>query len=122
MAVDRRELADRYVLAAYIGARIAELRKAKGWSQERLGRETEMSRETVRRAEAADKLSEWETLEVMAGALGVTLFDLLPTDPASLRPDPDKLADNGAVSSTTHLFGVLVGSHLLNPPVTDQAA
>lgn len=81
-------LADRYVLAAYMGGQIKQLREQRGWSQERLGRAIEMSRETVRRAESGDRLSEWGTLEVIAEALGATLFDLLPTDPSKLRPTP----------------------------------
>jgi transcriptional regulator with XRE-family HTH domain len=38
-------------LRLVIGQRVREIRKTKGWSQERLAREIEASRETVRRIE-----------------------------------------------------------------------
>jgi transcriptional regulator with XRE-family HTH domain len=64
-------------IASAIGSRILALRTERGWSQERLAREIRMSRETVRAAEAGERIPEWETLELIADAFGVSLGELL---------------------------------------------
>jgi DNA-binding XRE family transcriptional regulator len=58
-------------MAARLQARMRTLRKRHGWSQEKLARKIEMSRETVRAAESGVHLPEWATLERIAEAFGL---------------------------------------------------
>jgi transcriptional regulator with XRE-family HTH domain len=55
-----------------IKLRVKELREAKGWTQERLANEADVSRITVIRIESDDnKRIDYEVLEKLANALGV---------------------------------------------------
>lgn len=71
------EIRDRAEMAREIGERVREARKALNWSQEKLARETSLSRETIRRIEDGITLPAVNTVEGLAGALGVTPIDLL---------------------------------------------
>jgi transcriptional regulator with XRE-family HTH domain len=72
------EMKTREEVAAQIGARLREVRQARRYSQEKLGRLTDLSRETIRKVEAGETLPELLTLDVMAQALEVPLTMLLP--------------------------------------------
>jgi transcriptional regulator with XRE-family HTH domain len=68
-------------VAEAIGRRIRAEREARGWSQERLGRETGLSRETIRRAEQGQAIPGGTTLNAIAVAFGLTLSGLLDFEP-----------------------------------------
>ena len=55
--------------------RIAELRKARGWTQERLGQESGVAVRTIQRLEAGKDAS-LETIKLLADALDVPVRDL----------------------------------------------
>lgn len=71
------EIRDRGEMAREIGERVREARKALEWSQEKLARETSLSRETIRRIEDGVTLPAVNTVEGLARALGVGPNDLL---------------------------------------------
>jgi transcriptional regulator with XRE-family HTH domain len=57
------------------GVRLAELRRAKGWSQEGLARAAGLSTSAVTKLEQGITLPGWETLCGLADALGCSLDD-----------------------------------------------
>ncbi len=59
------------------GERVRELRKARRWSQQRLGDEAGVSAQTIWHMETGRHVPETATLLKVAGALGVTLGELL---------------------------------------------
>ncbi len=63
-------------LRQVIAANVLRLRKERGWSQEKLARQTELSRETIRLIETGGRSVYIETLERIAVALGVDIADL----------------------------------------------
>ncbi|MGV8130608.1 MAG: helix-turn-helix domain-containing protein [Candidatus Pacearchaeota archaeon] len=60
-----------------IGARIRQLREAKGWSMDQLCLECEMEKTQLFRIESGKNNSTISTLSVIAKALGVTISELL---------------------------------------------
>jgi transcriptional regulator with XRE-family HTH domain len=82
----------RKIVAQLLGTKLKGYRLKRGFSQERLARKMGMSREAIRLAESGEGFPEWETIEKMADALGVTIWDLLPTKSdakaAGFRPAP----------------------------------
>jgi putative transcriptional regulator len=64
-------------LAEALGRLVAGLRHDRGWSQEKLARMMEMSRETVRAIESGKSLPDLPTLEVVAKAFDMGLGDLI---------------------------------------------
>ena len=66
-----------------IGEKIAEARKAKGWSQENLGRETDVSAQAVSKWESGNSVPDMEHLRRLSRVLDLSLDDLLAD-----RPDP----------------------------------
>ncbi|WP_162910564.1 helix-turn-helix domain-containing protein [Hymenobacter oligotrophus] len=92
----------------FSAARIAAIRKSKGYSQEVLAEHSGVSLRTIQRVEQGDTVPRGHTLQALAAALGVSLEDfcsepqLLPTPPshaprepapaaAALRADPQFL-------------------------------
>ncbi|HLF70125.1 MAG TPA: helix-turn-helix transcriptional regulator [Actinomycetota bacterium] len=73
-------------LARAIGEQIAERRRSKGLSQEGLARMAGMSRETVRRAEAGERMPRWVTLAKLAECLDIRLTDLVALATAVEHP------------------------------------
>jgi transcriptional regulator with XRE-family HTH domain len=63
------------------GAKLARLRRAKGWSQQRLAVEAGVHAMTVSAAEREAKEPLLDTVEALARALGVTVDDLLEPEP-----------------------------------------
>ena len=63
-----------------IAQRLAELRRAKGYSQESLARELGLSRQAVSKWERAESSPDTENLIALARLYGVTLDDLLSVD------------------------------------------
>jgi transcriptional regulator with XRE-family HTH domain len=59
------------------GGRVRELRKARRWSQQRLGDEAGVTAQTVWNLETGRHVPETETLFKIARALGVSLGELL---------------------------------------------
>lgn len=60
-----------------IGRRIAELRDARGWSQEELAERLHVSRQTVSNWERGKTLVDVQSLAAMAGEVGCPLSELL---------------------------------------------
>ena len=60
-----------------IAQRLAELRRAKGYSQEALARELGLSRQAVSKWERVESSPEMENLIALARLYGVSLDDLL---------------------------------------------
>ena len=58
---------------ASLGARLVELRKANGWSQARLAKEIDASREIIGRYERGDAVASIEMVKRLADAFGVSL-------------------------------------------------
>jgi transcriptional regulator with XRE-family HTH domain len=69
------EKANTFVLMESIGQRIARLRKAKGWSQARLGKESGVSQATIAAAERDPNRKPREILQI-SSALGVDPYEL----------------------------------------------
>lgn len=67
------EMRSREEVADLIGRRVLEVRTARRYSQEKLGRLTGLSRETIRKIEAGETLPEIITMDVIAQALEVPL-------------------------------------------------
>lgn len=66
------------LIAREVGTKIRAARIHKGWTQEKLARAIDMSFTTVSKVETGVRIAEWATLEKIAAALDVGLFDLLP--------------------------------------------
>jgi transcriptional regulator with XRE-family HTH domain len=64
-------------LSDSIAGRVKELRLAKGWSQEELAEEADLSRDAVSRIERGDRSPRIETLDLIAGAIGIPLSKLI---------------------------------------------
>jgi transcriptional regulator with XRE-family HTH domain len=62
---------------ARVGRRVAELRAARGLSQDALATKARINRVTIARLEAALHPPNVETLDMIARALGVSLADLV---------------------------------------------
>ncbi len=60
-----------------VGRKIADLRTAKGWSQQLLADHAQLSREHIVRVENGQKELGLRALEQIAGALGITPKELL---------------------------------------------
>lgn len=83
----RRETAAR--IKARVGARVAELRRAKGWTQERLAEKVEASVQWVSRIEGGRENVTIDTLVLFANTLGATVVDLVePRDEDEARRRP----------------------------------
>lgn len=63
-----------------IRARIRKARHARGWSQEKLAREAELSKETIRLIEAGLRTPTIKTLHMLAHAFGCSVDDLAKDD------------------------------------------
>lgn len=59
-----------------LGRRIHEIRKAKGWSQEKLGSKADLSYKFVGEIERGQQNPSFDTLVKIADALEIELFDL----------------------------------------------
>jgi transcriptional regulator with XRE-family HTH domain len=66
--------------------RISELRRERGWTQERLAEETGIAVRTIQRLEAGSDAS-LDTLSRIARALEVPVRDLFGEEPAALAPE-----------------------------------
>jgi transcriptional regulator with XRE-family HTH domain len=60
-----------------VAVRVAELRRERGLTQETLAAKAGINRVTLARLERAEHPPNLETLESIAGALGVTIADLV---------------------------------------------
>jgi transcriptional regulator with XRE-family HTH domain len=60
------------------GDRIRELRRERGWTQERLAEEANMARSYLAELETARRAATIDTMHRLAVALGVQLRDLFP--------------------------------------------
>ena len=65
---------------ARIIRRIKQGRKKRGWSQEKLAREAEISRETIRLMETGLRFPTLKTLHALANAFGVSIEELIADD------------------------------------------
>ena len=76
-----------YVLRATVSPiylRVAELRRAKGWTQKELADRAGISRQTVIRAESeANRRLDYDVLEKLAAAFAVDPAFLIVTEPRS---------------------------------------
>ena len=80
---------EQYEFVKAIGERVFEARQSKGWSREKLGRETELSHQTIVRIEGASRMANLDTLQKVAHALGVSLAYLLKGEQED-TPNPPK--------------------------------
>lgn len=60
-----------------LGQRMTELRKERGWSMNRLAREMQVSKETIRNLERGIYSPKFDTLHKLAAALEVEVGELL---------------------------------------------
>ena len=60
--------------------RIRNIRRAKGWSQEKLAEEANLSRDAISRIERGDREPRLETLHAIAEAMGMSLPKMLDFD------------------------------------------
>lgn len=74
------ELAPTDLMSKAIASRLRTIRRSKGFSQSKLARTVGMTETTIQRAEAAKGIPEWRTLGQFAEALGVSLWDLIPSE------------------------------------------
>lgn len=72
-----------------IGERIREARKAKGWSQSKLGEELGVSQQMVAQYEKGDRTPKKETVEKIADALDVIPLQLMDFKQTFNIPDVD---------------------------------
>jgi transcriptional regulator with XRE-family HTH domain len=73
----------------FSAARIQELRKSKGFSQEVLAEQSGVSLRTIQRVEQGETVPRGHTVQALAAALEVTLDDLrLATPPTTPQPAP----------------------------------
>lgn len=73
-------------MLVYDPKKIIALREAKGWNQAELARRSELSQPTVWSLEHGETIMvKFETLEAVAGALGVPLGDILAIKPKGKR-------------------------------------
>jgi len=70
-----------------LAARLRELRRAKGWSQERLAEEASMHRTYLAGIERSLRNPSLENLVKLANALGKSLSQLFEREPMSPRSD-----------------------------------
>lgn len=105
MAVREKTRADR---SQAIGKRVKKLRDERGWSEEKLARKADLSRQTIRNVEAGVGLPKLETLELIADAFEVSLAFLLGEEyllasPVVARSDRDTRAFlNGFLPALAH--------------------
>ena len=81
-----------------LGERIAEKRKENGLSQEALGEELGVSRQSVYKWESGSALPEIEKLIAMSRLFGVTIGWLLGVEEAPPTPEPAQPSDGTAAS------------------------
>lgn len=81
--------------------RIAELRQAKGWSQEDLAKRIGSSNQQIGRLEAGARRLTVDWMERIAGALGVPVTELLPLRGDGLAP----LVGYVGAGSEAHYYG-----------------
>jgi transcriptional regulator with XRE-family HTH domain len=60
-----------------IGAGIKQLRDERGWSQEKLAREAQMSRGAIDNTEKAKTDPKFKTIEILATAFGMNVWDFI---------------------------------------------
>jgi len=71
--------------ATWIGARVKELREAKGWTQTQLAGQAGLTLDGLSRIERANRMPSWETVVALAEALGVTC-EAFTQPPAGREP------------------------------------
>jgi transcriptional regulator with XRE-family HTH domain len=72
------------------GARLKELREAKGLTQEALARAAEVSVSSVSKLEQRDLDPSWSTVQALAAALGVDCTAFAVAEPVGDKPVPRK--------------------------------
>ena len=76
-----------------IGNRIRELRKAKGWSQEKAAQEVGCSWRAMQRWEKGTVTPQWGSVEALAKAFGVTTDQIMGTvDAKEAGIEPDSIS------------------------------
>jgi XRE family transcriptional regulator, regulator of sulfur utilization len=78
-----------------VAARIRELRLAKGWSQEELAEEAELSRDAIARIERGARAPRLDTLDMIAEAFGISLPVILSFE----QPLPRRTARDDSMRS-----------------------
>jgi transcriptional regulator with XRE-family HTH domain len=80
-----------------VPARVRELRRRKGWSQEKLAEESGLSKDAVSRIERGDREPRLDTIEQIANAVGIPLSKLFdfgePAPRASARDEQIRSLD-----------------------------
>lgn len=71
-----------------LGARLRDLRRTRGLTQERLGELAELKSETMSRIETGANTPDLDTLARIAKVLNVSVAAMLPLDPSADDPAP----------------------------------
>lgn len=75
-----------------MGSRIRELRKAKGWSQEKAAQEVGCSWRAMQRWEKGAVTPQWGSVESLARAFGVTTDQIMGTVDVEGGVEPDSIS------------------------------
>ncbi len=89
-----------------VGEKIRNIRKTKGLTQEQLGIRCGIKAANIRKYELDKAHPKYETLQRIAGALEVSVFDLLPL------PDPHEVEMYGYFESYLKAIGYMVATHV----------
>jgi transcriptional regulator with XRE-family HTH domain len=66
----------------YFATKLRELRQARGWSQTELAEKSRLTRDGVAHLELGRRQPSWETVQVLADALGVDVNEFRETGKA----------------------------------------
>jgi transcriptional regulator with XRE-family HTH domain len=81
----------RLIIARRLGENVARHRKERGWSQEDLGYRAGMHRSHVGKLERGESLARADVIVKLAGALGISVHDLLE----GIRWEPGHVREGG---------------------------
>jgi transcriptional regulator with XRE-family HTH domain len=71
----------------YIGNRIKELRKERGWSQRRLADEAKLSEGSIRKYESGERNAKYESMQKICNALQTDIRSMLANEGVSIGID-----------------------------------
>ena len=75
-----------------VGKRIKLLRTAKGWNQQKLADEADLTQSAIAQFEKGERLPSTTALQSITGAFGISMESLLNPEP---NADPDKILNLG---------------------------
>jgi transcriptional regulator with XRE-family HTH domain len=87
-----------------LGLRIAELRDSAGLTQEALALDIGVSKNTVQRLEAGKHWPEWDTLQVVADRLNISVDDLFVGLSEAPRSQSSDIVADSVASALSQVF------------------